>query len=68
MLAFARCVRDKGSLVITDQCTSDIDLPWLANSTYRMHRFRSSAFAIKGLTSDILVGTLCVVRQSTHYL
>ncbi|KAI0709890.1 NUDIX hydrolase domain-like protein [Earliella scabrosa] len=38
-------------------CTSDIDLPWLANSTYRMHRFRSSAFAIKGLTSDILIAT-----------
>lgn len=39
----------------TFQCFSDIDLPWLANSTYRMHRFRSVAFAIKGLTSDILV-------------
>ncbi|RPD60988.1 hypothetical protein L226DRAFT_552740 [Lentinus tigrinus ALCF2SS1-7] len=38
-------------------CTSDIDLPWLANSTYRMHRFRSTAFAIKGLTSDILIAT-----------
>ncbi|KAI0714407.1 NUDIX hydrolase domain-like protein [Cerioporus squamosus] len=38
-------------------CYSDIDLPWLANSTYRMHRFRSSAFAIKGLTSDILIAT-----------
>ncbi|KAL7279362.1 hypothetical protein ACG7TL_007203 [Trametes sanguinea] len=36
---------------------SDIDLPWLNNSTYRMHRFRSTAFAIKGLTSDILIAT-----------
>ncbi|KAI0366305.1 hypothetical protein BV20DRAFT_972030 [Pilatotrama ljubarskyi] len=36
---------------------SDIDLPWLGNSTYRMHRFRSTAFAIKGLTSDILITT-----------
>ncbi|KAI0774998.1 NUDIX hydrolase domain-like protein [Trametes elegans] len=36
---------------------SDIDLPWLGNSTYRMHRFRSTAFAIKGLTSDILIAT-----------
>ena len=43
-------------LLTIHQCTTDIDLPWLANSTYRMHRFRSSAFAIKGLTSDILVG------------
>ncbi|KAH9945473.1 NUDIX hydrolase domain-like protein [Epithele typhae] len=36
---------------------SDIDLPWLANSTYRMHRFRSTAFAIKGLTADVLIAT-----------
>ncbi|KAI9001551.1 hypothetical protein BD414DRAFT_475017 [Trametes punicea] len=41
-----------------DLCNySDIDLPWLGNSTYRMHRFRSTAFAIKGLTSDILIAT-----------
>ncbi|TBU54543.1 NUDIX hydrolase domain-like protein [Dichomitus squalens] len=36
-------------------CTSDVELPWLGNSTYRMHRFRSRAYAIKGLTSDILI-------------
>lgn len=36
---------------------SDIELPWLGDSTYRMHRFRSTAFAIKGLTADILVRT-----------
>ncbi|OBZ72614.1 Nudix hydrolase 15, mitochondrial [Grifola frondosa] len=35
--------------------TSDIFLSWLGNSTYRMHRFRSSASPIKGLTSDILI-------------
>ncbi|KAI0788024.1 NUDIX hydrolase domain-like protein [Fomes fomentarius] len=49
-------------------CTSDIDLPWLGNSTYRMHRFRSSAFAIKGLTSDILIATAEIAyNQSTTY-
>ncbi|GBE88498.1 hypothetical protein SCP_1303140 [Sparassis crispa] len=36
-------------------CTSDIFLGWLGNSTYRMHRFRSSASPVKGLTSDILI-------------
>lgn len=30
-------------------------LPWLGDTTYRMHRFRSTASPIKGLTSDILV-------------
>ena len=54
LLSFRLCVYQK---LTTQQCTSDIDLPWLANSTYRMHRFRSSAFAIKGLTSDILVSS-----------
>ncbi|KAI1797449.1 NUDIX hydrolase domain-like protein [Ganoderma leucocontextum] len=44
-------------------CTSDIDLPWLANSTYRMHRFRSGAFAIKGLTSDILIAVAEIVYE-----
>ncbi|KAI0350029.1 hypothetical protein OH77DRAFT_1576257 [Trametes cingulata] len=44
---------------------SDIDLPWLGNSTYRMHRFRSSAFAIKGLTSDILINTAEVAYDKT---
>ncbi|KAI0636201.1 NUDIX hydrolase domain-like protein [Trametes polyzona] len=39
---------------------SDIELPWLGNSTYRMHRFRSTAFAIKGLTSDILIATASI--------
>ncbi|PIL29863.1 hypothetical protein GSI_08070 [Ganoderma sinense ZZ0214-1] len=44
-------------------CTSDIDLPWLENSTYRMHRFRSRAFAIKGLTSDILIAVAEIVYE-----
>lgn len=39
---------------------SDIELPWLGDSTYRMHRFRSTAFAIKGLTADILVRTVAL--------
>ncbi|KAI0749861.1 NUDIX hydrolase domain-like protein [Daedaleopsis nitida] len=46
-------------------CFSDIDLPWLANSTYRMHRFRSTAFAIKGLTSDILIATAEIAYDGT---
>ncbi|OJT05840.1 hypothetical protein TRAPUB_3295 [Trametes pubescens] len=43
---------------------SDIELPWLGNSTYRMHRFRSTAFAIKGLTADILVRTVALPGAS----
>ncbi|KAL1949823.1 hypothetical protein VTO73DRAFT_8704 [Trametes versicolor] len=39
---------------------SDIELPWLGDSTYRMHRFRSTAFAIKGLTADILITTAII--------
>ncbi|KAF4613683.1 hypothetical protein D9613_007856 [Agrocybe pediades] len=35
--------------------TSDNVVEMLGNSTYRMHRFRTSASPIKGLTSDILV-------------
>lgn len=44
---------------------SDIELPWLGDSTYRMHRFRSTAFAIKGLTADILVSTSAVPATSS---
>ncbi|TDL16497.1 hypothetical protein BD410DRAFT_795352 [Rickenella mellea] len=29
--------------------------PWFADATYRMHRFRSTASPIKGLTADILI-------------
>lgn len=35
--------------------TSDSVVPMLDNTAYRMHRFRTSASPIKGLTSDILV-------------
>ncbi|KAJ6487704.1 NUDIX hydrolase domain-like protein, partial [Mycena sanguinolenta] len=35
--------------------TTDSVFPFLKNSTYRMHRFRSCATPIKGLTADILI-------------
>ncbi|KAF7773689.1 hypothetical protein Agabi119p4_5856 [Agaricus bisporus var. burnettii] len=35
--------------------TSDTQVVMLGNTTYRMHRFRTSASPIKGLTSDILI-------------
>jgi coenzyme A diphosphatase NUDT7 len=41
------------------QYTSDIVVPMFGNATYRMHRFRSMASPVKGLTSDILVRNLC---------
>ncbi|KAF8072179.1 NUDIX hydrolase domain-like protein [Lyophyllum atratum] len=37
--------------------TSDTAVPILGNMIYRMHRFRSSASPIKGLTADILIKT-----------
>ena len=39
------------------QHTSDSSVPTLGDTIYRMHRFRSSASPIKGLTADILVRT-----------
>jgi len=33
------------------------DVQWLSETSYRMHRFRSTASPIKGLTSDILIMT-----------
>ncbi|KAK0193620.1 NUDIX hydrolase domain-like protein [Armillaria mellea] len=35
--------------------TTDSLVPLLGNSPYRMHRFRSTASPVKGLTSDILI-------------
>ncbi|KAF8150735.1 hypothetical protein B0H34DRAFT_730011 [Crassisporium funariophilum] len=35
--------------------TSDSNVPMLGNMTYRMHRFRTSASPIKGLSADILI-------------
>jgi peroxisomal coenzyme A diphosphatase NUDT7 len=46
------------SLLTPAQYATDVDVPSLGMSTYRMHRFRSTASPIKGLTSDILV-SLC---------
>jgi len=49
------------------QNTSDSYVPVLANTQYRMHRFRTSASPIKGLTADFLVShvtTLLALRSS----
>lgn len=43
------------SICCLRQNTSDTAVPILGNMIYRMHRFRSSASPIKGLTADILV-------------
>jgi peroxisomal coenzyme A diphosphatase NUDT7 len=43
------------------QSTSDSAVAFLNNTTYRMHRFRSSASPVKGLTADIMVFTPLVV-------
>ncbi|KAJ2926901.1 hypothetical protein H1R20_g10185, partial [Candolleomyces eurysporus] len=37
--------------------TSDSQVPLLGNMTYRMHRFRSSASPIKGMTAEVLIKT-----------
>ncbi|CAL1715944.1 unnamed protein product [Somion occarium] len=39
---------------------TDILVPWIGNSGYRMHRFRSSASPIKGLTAEILIMTAAI--------
>lgn len=44
------------ALLTSRQSTTDSVIPILGNTVYRMHRFRSSASPIKGLTADILVG------------
>ncbi|KAI0315561.1 NUDIX hydrolase domain-like protein [Amylostereum chailletii] len=46
--------------------TTDVSVNWLG--PYRMHRFRSSASPIKGLTSDILttVATVAYDRQPSY--
>ncbi|KLO08787.1 hypothetical protein SCHPADRAFT_858627 [Schizopora paradoxa] len=40
-----------------DDLHNTTDSDWIDGSKYRMHRFRSKAYAIKGLTSDILIKT-----------
>lgn len=42
-------------LIIRGQNTSDSVVQMLGNTSYRMHRLRTSASPIKGLTADILV-------------
>ncbi|KAF8895597.1 hypothetical protein BD779DRAFT_1434223 [Infundibulicybe gibba] len=37
--------------------TTDSIVPFLSNTEYRMHRFRSRGSPVKGLTSDILIKT-----------
>jgi len=37
--------------------SSDTPIPWLGGVLYRMHRFRSIASPVKGLTADILIKT-----------
>ncbi|GLB40679.1 putative NUDIX domain containing protein [Lyophyllum shimeji] len=44
--------------------TSDTAVPLLGNMVYRMHRFRSSASPIKGLTADILIKTAQIAYDS----
>jgi len=44
--------------------TSDTAVPLLGNMIYRMHRFRSSASPVKGLTADILIKTAQVAFDS----
>ena len=34
---------------------ADSKWSWMGGSTYRLHRFRAAAAAIKGLTADVLV-------------
>ncbi|KAG6832643.1 hypothetical protein H0H87_001016 [Tephrocybe sp. NHM501043] len=44
--------------------TSDSVVPILDNMMYRMHRFRSSASPIKGLTADLLIKTAKIAFNS----
>jgi len=43
------------------------DVPWLG-TMYRMHRFRSTASPVKGLTADILVSARCAPTLNTFTL
>lgn len=48
-------IRDLSNILVNPQSTTDSAVPILNNAVYRMHRFRSSASPVKGLTADILV-------------
>lgn len=51
------------------QNSTDSQWSWIGDSSYRMHRFRSSASAIKGLTAEILVSTTSNIElHLTHLL
>jgi peroxisomal coenzyme A diphosphatase NUDT7 len=53
------CRSDTSMFSIHSQNSSDTLLPWLGGAVYRMHRFRSTASPVKGLTADILVCFIC---------
>jgi len=42
---------------------TDIDVSSLSNNMYRMHRFRSTASPIKGLTADIMVFSVLFITS-----
>ncbi|TFK40219.1 NUDIX hydrolase domain-like protein [Crucibulum laeve] len=48
--------------------TSDSVVPMLSNTSYRMHRFRTMASPIKGLTADILIKTaeIAFAKQTVY--
>ncbi|KAG9019490.1 hypothetical protein FRB90_001562 [Tulasnella sp. 427] len=55
--------------IYDDELHNTSDLTWLNNSRYRMHRFRSSATPIKGLTADILILTAQIAyARGTAYI
>ncbi|KAG9051605.1 hypothetical protein FS837_004115 [Tulasnella sp. UAMH 9824] len=63
-----RLVEKGEDWIYEDELHSTTDLTWLNNSSYRMHRFRSSSTPIKGLTADILILTaqIASARNTTY--
>ncbi|KAG8931535.1 hypothetical protein FRC01_001164 [Tulasnella sp. 417] len=63
-----RLVEKGEDWIYEDELHSTTDLTWLNNSSYRMHRFRSSSTPIKGLTADILILTaqIAYARNTTY--
>ena len=47
------------------QSTSDVVVPFLRSTPYRMHRYRTSASPIKGFTSEILVSNLPILQMAS---
>lgn len=58
-LLFASPNHFSQSNLLTSQNTTDVRLDGLDGLIYRMHRFRTCASPIKGLTADILVRHIC---------